>query len=45
LLKVCSADYLLGRTNDKSVYTEKIINKIQKLQAELDEIANDIKKL
>ncbi len=40
-----SADYLIGRTNDKAVSTQNIIARLNKLQDEIDRILNDIKKL
>lgn len=40
-----SADYLIGRTNDKAVSTQNIIARLNKLQDEIDKILNDIKKL
>lgn len=40
-----SADYLLGRTNNNTINADDIVRKIDKLQSELTEISNDIKKL
>lgn len=40
-----STDYLLGRTNNNTIDATDIVKKIDKLQDELTEISNDIKKL
>ena len=40
-----STDYLLGRTNNNTIDATDIVKKIDKLQDELSEISNDIKKL
>lgn len=40
-----STDYLLGRTNNNTINADDIVKKIDKLQNELTEISNDIKKL
>lgn len=40
-----STDYLLGRTNNNTLNADDIVKKIDKLQSELTEISNDIKKL
>lgn len=40
-----SADYLIGRTNEKITTADDIIRKIGKIQQELTDIAKDIKKI
>ena len=40
-----STDYLLGRTNNNTIDANDIVKKIVKLQDELTEISNDIRKL
>ena len=40
-----STDYLLGRTNNNTIDATDIVKKINKLQDELSEISNDIRKL
>ncbi len=40
-----SADYLLGRTEQKSIDIEKILAKIETLKSELSTLEKDIKKL
>lgn len=40
-----STDYLLGRTNNNTIDATDIVKKIDKLQDELSEISNDIRKL
>ncbi len=40
-----SADYLLGRTEQKSIDIEKILAKIETLKSELSALEKDIKKL
>lgn len=40
-----SADYLLGRTEQKSIDIEKILVKIETLKSELSALEKDIKKL
>ncbi|MBR2418992.1 MAG: helix-turn-helix transcriptional regulator [Clostridia bacterium] len=40
-----STDYLLGRTNNNTIDANDIVKKIDKLQDELTEISNDIRKL
>lgn len=40
-----STDYLLGFENTKTVTTEEIINRINKIKTDLDNISEDIKKL
>lgn len=40
-----STDYLLGFENARGVTTDEIIERINKIKADLDNISNDIKKL
>ncbi|MGN0486085.1 MAG: helix-turn-helix domain-containing protein [Acutalibacteraceae bacterium] len=40
-----STDYLLGRSNNKKQSVDFLISKVEKLQAELEEIKKDIKRL
>lgn len=40
-----STDYLLGFENAKTVTTEEIINRINKIKTDLDNISEDINKL
>lgn len=40
-----SADYLIGRTDEQSYSLQQIINKIDKIQKDLDSVKKDIKKI
>lgn len=40
-----SCDYLLGRTDSEAVDHNNLINRIDKIQYELDKIKDDIKKI
>ncbi|MBQ2973227.1 MAG: helix-turn-helix transcriptional regulator [Clostridia bacterium] len=50
IIKLCdffnvSADYLIGRSDDKSLAIQKIEKKISEIQAGLNDIAEHLKKL
>lgn len=50
IIKLCdffnvSADYLIGRVDDKSLTIQKIEKKISEIQSNLDDIVKDLKEL